>query len=227
MPRSSAGPTSAALGVDDPALRRLDPLQPVRAEAGQQRQPAAVAEPPGGPHRARPQRLGPFRPAPAGGEPGGELLGAQAQQHPGAGEPAVVGGAVLLAPVELGAGEGGLGQGVRHRGLRVGEEARELARPALAHRLAEVAVEVAEVLERDRRPPLLAHEQHGTCGESRRSDWAAWSALGSTSSASRSPSARLPIWSWFWRKSTKAKGGRLPEGSPRLLPPACSDGSPW
>ena len=32
---------------------------------------------------------------------------------------------------------------------------------------------------------------------------------------SRSPKARLPTWSWFWMKETKASGGSSALGSPR------------
>ena len=35
---------------------------------------------------------------------------------------------------------------------------------------------------------------------------------------SRSPKARLPTWSWFWMKATKAVGGRAALGSPRGEP---------
>jgi hypothetical protein len=39
--------------------------------------------------------------------------------------------------------------------------------------------------------------------------------LGKASAVIRSPGARLPIWSWFWRKPTKAVGGKSAHGSPR------------
>ena len=41
-----------------------------------------------------------------------------------------------------------------------------------------------------------------------------------------SPKARLPIWSWFWRKPTKADGGRCADGSPRASPPRCATARP-
>ena len=45
------------------------------------------------------------------------------------------------------------------------------------------------------------------------------SAAGSASAPSRSPKARLPIWSWFCRKLTKAERRQVPlRGSPRGAP---------
>jgi hypothetical protein len=40
-------------------------------------------------------------------------------------------------------------------------------------------------------------------------------ASGATMVFSRSPKARLPIWSWFWMKATKAPGGSAALGLPR------------
>ena len=67
----------------------------------------------------------------------------------------------------------------------------------------------------------------GGDGARSRTAIAARSARGGTRAARRSPSARLPTWSWFWRKVTKAVGGRCALGSPRAAPPRKGDGSPW
>jgi hypothetical protein len=37
------------------------------------------------------------------------------------------------------------------------------------------------------------------------------------SAGGRSPSARLPTWSWFWVKTTNCSGGRSPAGAPKRL----------
>jgi hypothetical protein len=47
----------------------------------------------------------------------------------------------------------------------------------------------------------------GTCGASSKSASAASSARARQGSVRRSPSARLPIWSWFCTKLTKAPDG--------------------
>ena len=54
---------------------------------------------------------------------------------------------------------------------------------------------------------------------------AALIASGFASPSSRSPNARLPIWSWFCRKLTNAVGGSSPLAAPRGLPPRWSDAS--
>ena len=64
----------------------------------------------------------------------------------------------------------------------------------------------------------------GTVGASSVMASAASIASGVTMASSRSPSARLPIWSWFCRKLTKAAGGSSPLGSPRGLPAAMRRG---
>ncbi len=46
------------------------------------------------------------------------------------------------------------------------------------------------------------------------------------SAVSRSPRARLPIWSWFCRNDTKAVGGRCALGVPRGAPPRWAEGWP-
>ena len=66
----------------------------------------------------------------------------------------------------------------------------------------------------------------GGAGASSVTASAASSAAGGASTDSRSPSARLPIWSWFCRKLTKAVAGRADVGSPRGSPLRCGDGSP-
>ena len=63
-------------------------------------------------------------------------------------------------------------------------------------------------------------------GQSRRIAVSARCSASGAIAVSRSPKARWPIWSWFWRKSTKASGGMCPLGSPRSAPPAWRDGSP-
>ena len=55
----------------------------------------------------------------------------------------------------------------------------------------------------------------GMCGESSRIAVSARTIGSGASASSRSPKARLPAWSWFCRKSTKAVGGRWPLGTPR------------
>jgi hypothetical protein len=65
----------------------------------------------------------------------------------------------------------------------------------------------------------------GICGESSSPARARLSFSGEASALRRSPKARLPTWSWFWRKATKAEGGSSPDGSPRLFP-ECGDTSP-
>ena len=59
----------------------------------------------------------------------------------------------------------------------------------------------------------------GICGERSRPARRERQPLGPASAVRRSPKARLPIWSWFCRKPTKAVGGRCAEGSPRGSPP--------
>jgi hypothetical protein len=66
----------------------------------------------------------------------------------------------------------------------------------------------------------------GGIGESSVTASAASIALVSASRSSRSPSARLPIWSWFCRKLTKAVGARWPLLSPRGLLPQNVETSP-
>ena len=66
----------------------------------------------------------------------------------------------------------------------------------------------------------------GICGVSSNSATAARKASGRASACSRSPIARLPIWSWFCRQITKAVGGRCPLGVPRGLPSAWAEASP-
>ena len=67
---------------------------------------------------------------------------------------------------------------------------------------------------------------NGICGHSSCRAMAASSARGSASVVSRSPKARLPIWSWFCRNRTNAVGGSAALAVPRDLPPRCADGSP-
>jgi len=55
---------------------------------------------------------------------------------------------------------------------------------------------------------------------------AAASAAGSASAVSRSPRARLPIWSWFCRKETNAVSGRAAVELPRRRPRS-EEYSPW
>src|SRR3954467_14611201 len=64
---------------------------------------------------------------------------------------------VRFRPVERGCLEGALGERVGHLALEA-LEARELLAPAVAHRFAQLAVEIAEELERLAAAPLLAHE---------------------------------------------------------------------
>ena len=66
----------------------------------------------------------------------------------------------------------------------------------------------------------------GTCGERSRIAVSARTIGSGASASSRSPKARLPTWSWFCRKSTKAVGGRWPLGTPRGVA-GKGDGSPW
>ncbi len=67
----------------------------------------------------------------------------------------------------------------------------------------------------------------GIAGASSSTALAACTAAGGASAEMRSPSARLPIWSWFCRKSTNAVAGSAALGSPRAAPPRCGEGSPW
>src|SRR6185436_16343329 len=83
-----------------------------------------------------------------------DLLLSQQQQARVVREP----GRVPVLPAQDAALEGGLGQRVGDPFLESGE-ARELLAPALAYRLAQLAVEIAEEEERLPAAPLLAHEQ--------------------------------------------------------------------
>ncbi|MNG06825.1 hypothetical protein D3C76_1426090 [compost metagenome] len=65
----------------------------------------------------------------------------------------------------------------------------------------------------------------GIIGDSNNRVVAARKACGGHSWFRRSPNARLPIWSWFCRNSTKAVGGKCPLGSPRGRP--LRSGWPW
>ena len=67
-------------------------------------------------------------------------------------------GCVALGPVEHALPECAFGQRIRN-GILEGSKAAELLAPPLAHRLAELAVEVAEEEERLPAAPLLAHEE--------------------------------------------------------------------
>ena len=107
--------------------------------------------------------------------------------------------------------------------FRIG--AGEFPAPPLADGLGEIALEIAEKRKRCCRTPFLAHEQHRHIGASRVIASAA-SIARVRMLSSRSPSARLPIWSWFCRKLTKAVGASVPLGSPRDCPPRCADASP-
>src|SRR5690606_14320315 len=73
--------------------------------------------------------------------------------------------ALRLFPVKRGSPESGLGVGIGDalpcRGIAERAEACELPAPAVPHRLAELALEVAEVEEWPRAAPLLAHEEQG------------------------------------------------------------------
>ena len=88
--------------------------------------------------------------------------------------------------------------------------------PAVADGVGEVALEIAEEREGRLRAPFLAHEhQRRHRREQRDRERGFDRRSGSRALSSRSPSARLPIWSWFCRKLTKASGDRSPLGSPR------------
>src|SRR5260221_7003829 len=65
---------------------------------------------------------------------------------------------LAILPAQDAALEGRLGQRVRDSFLEA-REARELLAPALAHRFAQLAVEITEEEERLPAAPLLAHEQ--------------------------------------------------------------------
>ena len=72
---------------------------------------------------------------------------------------------------------------------------------------------VDEVGERCALPVLLAHEQQRDARDSRTSAAAASAVpAGATRVDSRSPRGRLPIWSWFWAKTTKRSGAMSGEG---------------
>ena len=95
----------------------------------------------------------------------------------------------------------------------LGIGAGEFPAPALAHRLGEVALEIAEERKRRFRAPFLAHEQHRHHRRQQGDRQRRLDRLGGSAwHSSRSPSARLPIWSWFCRKLTKAVGGKLAAG---------------
>ena len=65
-------------------------------------------------------------------------------------------------------------------------------------------LEIAEKRERLGRAPLLAHEQQRRRRLQQQHRERGRERFGSASAVSRSPSGRLPIWSWFCRKLTKA-----------------------
>ena len=99
--------------------------------------------------------------------------------------------------------------------------------PPLAHGLGEIALEIAEERERRFRAPFLAHEQHRDRRREQRDRQRGFDrARRYAWLSSRSPSARLPIWSWFCRKLTKAVGASSPLGSPRDWPSRCAEASP-
>ena len=89
---------------------------------------------------------------------------------------------------------------------------------AFAHRVGQLAVVVGEEQERRVLATSSPMNSSGICGASSSSAIAASSASGSALAVRRSPKARLPIWSWFCRKSTNAVGGRSPLGLPRGAP---------
>ena len=130
---------------------------------------------------------------------------------------------------------------VEHRGLRtslrradresrrrISHRPRRYSSPApLAHGVGEIALEIAEERERRRRAPFLAHEQHRQHRREQRDRERGLDRLRDRPVlSSRSPSARLPIWSWFCRKLTKAVGGRLAARLAARRPPRCADASP-
>ena len=85
--------------------------------------------------------------------------------------------------------------------------------PPVAHRRGKLRVEVAEVQERRGRAEFLAHEQQRRRGASSSDrDCRGAAPRGSASAVSRSPNARLPTWSWFCRKVTKAVGRQCAAG---------------
>ena len=164
------------------------------------------------------------------GEVGDDLALAGGEEVADVGEPVAAVGGVAGGPVDPGGGEGagvvGIGDVGAHRGVLEGGEVAELAAAALADQIGEFAVEVGEEGERALLAPFLAHEEEGMWGESRRIEVRALRSGTWERAIRRSPKARLPIWSWFCRKSTKAVGGRWADGRPRVSP-VRRDGSPW
>ena len=97
----------------------------------------------------------------------------------------------------------------RSRVLEGGEMA-NLAPPALAHGVGEIAMEVGEEEEGRVSPHSSPMNSSGTCGDSSRIAVSARSIRGAASAVSRSPKARLPIWSWFCRKFDEGRRRQMP-----------------
>ena len=128
------------------------------------------------------------------------------------------GGWSRAVPVQHGGSEGRWCQRIGNLVAIFGIGAGEFPAPALAHGLGEIALEIAEERKRRLRAPFLAHEQHRDRRRQQRDRQRGFDRLlRSAWLSSRSPSARLPIWSWFCRKLTKAVGASWPLGSPRVV----------
>ncbi len=113
---------------------------------------------------------------------------------------------------------GSCGSGMRSRvagSLNAGQAANSLRRPSVTA-CASSGPKSREEQERRRGRPLLAHEQQrDRRREQQHRARPRAPPSGGASAEMRSPKARLPIWSWFCRKSTNAVGGSAALGSPR------------
>ena len=105
----------------------------------------------------------------------------------------------------------------RVEGVAGHAQRRPSRRPARPGRPAQFGIAVVdEVRERCHFAVLLAHEQQGDVrGTAAPRPPPAAAASVDSSVVSRSPAGRLPIWSWFWAKTTSRSG---------LIP---VDGAPW
>ena len=122
-------------------------------------------------------------------------------------------------PAQPGRGEGRLAPGVGHLALPGRRRSNSFFRPS---RTACTQLRVAERAEEGERvllAVLLAHEQQRQVRRQQEQLAASRCLAGDPSSAlSRSPLARLPTWSWFWRQTTKRSPERPSGGAPCLRP---------